>query len=293
MKNVSVLLCAIPLLAGLTPKPPTIPPGRSDRRVVRETAPTETRLPGKPGPNSSPVNLPLIFENNDGQYDPRVKFAGHGAGYVLLLSDQGASVCFNSPRRSNQPFRNPRYHLSAISPAPPSVINIRPVGMRKSVRVTATGELKGKLNYLLGRDQTKWRTGISTYALVQYTGVYPGIDLTYHGSEQQLEYDFDISPGAKPELIKLTFDGAGRPRINDKGALIIPASSGEIVEPRPVAYQEINGKKRFVRCSYRLRGRREVGFALGTYERSRTLVIDPLIVYSTLLAGGGQDQCLG
>ncbi len=53
----------------------------------------------------------------------------------------------------------------------------------------------------------KWRTNLPTYARVQYSSTYPGIDVVYHGSsQQQLEYDFVVRPQADPNLIRLSFD---------------------------------------------------------------------------------------
>lgn len=66
-------------------------------------------------------------------------------------------------------------------------------------------ELPGKINYLIGSDPTKWRTGIATYARVQYAHVYPGIDLVYYGTQLQLEFDFDVAPGADPRKIEMQF----------------------------------------------------------------------------------------
>ena len=40
---------------------------------------------------------------------------------------------------------------------------------------------------------------------MQYAGVYPGIDLVYYGNQHQLEYDFDVAPGADPTAITLSF----------------------------------------------------------------------------------------
>ena len=44
---------------------------------------------------------------------------------------------------------------------------------------------------------------------------------------------------------------------------------------------------------FELRGRKkdEVGFQLGAYDRSRTLIIDPVLAYSTYLGGSGAESC--
>jgi hypothetical protein len=58
-----------------------------------------------------------------------------------------------------------------------------------------------------------------------------------------------------------------------------------------VLYQEGLGGREPVAGGYALRGEHTVGFALGAYDRTRPLVIDPvLLVYSTFLGGSGADQ---
>ena len=42
-----------------------------------------------------------------------------------------------------------------------------------------------------------------------------------------------------------------------------------------------------------MRGPRRAGFELGAYDRSHPLVIDPFVVWSTRLGGGGDDQAFG
>src|SRR4030095_15014580 len=59
---------------------------------------------------------------------------------------------------------------------------------------------------------------------------------------------------------------------------------------KPTAYQEVNGVKEEVPVSYIAKNEHSVGFQLGDYDRSRPLIIDPVLVYSTYLGGSGFDQ---
>src|SRR5262249_16312704 len=62
----------------------------------------------------------------------------------------------------------------------------------------------------------------------------------------------------------------------------------------PVAYQEEpNGLRAQVLARYERRKEGGVGFALGSYDHSRALVIDPTLVYSTYLGGSSFDAGAG
>jgi hypothetical protein len=114
------------------------------------------------------------------------------------------------------------------------------MGTNPSPQVAGTDELAGKSNYFLGNDPARWRTNVPTYARVKYQGVYPGIDLVYHGTQRQLEYDFMVAPGANPQAIRLSFRGAQSVEIDAQGDLVLHTAAGEVREHRPVLYQEID-----------------------------------------------------
>jgi len=106
------------------------------------------------------------------------------------------------------------------------------VGARSTPRVEGAEELSFKSNYFIGNDPKKWRTDVRQYAKVKYTGVYPGIDLLYYGSQRELEYDFIVAPGASPSKIRLAFKGAEEVSIDGEGDLIFRTEGGEVRQPK-------------------------------------------------------------
>ena len=124
-----------------------------------------------------------------------------------------------------------------------------------------------------------------------YQDVYPGIDLAYYSKANTpndtatLEYDFIVSPGADPSKIMLHFDGANAVEISPQGDLVIDSAAGAIVQKKPFTYQETNGLAREVPSAFELDGT-QVRFAVGAYDPTLPLVIDPLVLgYSTYLGG--------
>ncbi|HEY3132394.1 MAG TPA: SBBP repeat-containing protein [Acidobacteriota bacterium] len=153
--------------------------------------------------------------------------------------------------------------------------------------------MPGKTNYLVGADPNKWRTDVPTYAKVKYEAVYPGVDLLFYGTARQLEYDFVIAPGADPESIRLEFQtpqAGSSLRIDFDGDLIVSTRTGEIRQHKPAIYQDLGGVRRTIPGGYVLKGKHLVGFQVGKYETDSPLVVDPVLVYSTYLGGGGDEE---
>ena len=162
-------------------------------------------------------------------------------------------------------------------------------GANASLTPTAFDPLPGKSNYLIGNDPGKWRRGVPQFARVQYQDVYPGINLVFYGNQGRLEYDFQVAPGADPAQAELEFNGAKKLEVED-GALVIRSDADSIRLEAPQVYQEISGKKQTVEGRFVLRGKNHVGFAVGAYDRSRELIIDPILNFSTYFGGSGDEH---
>ena len=131
---------------------------------------------------------------------------------------------------------------------------------------------------------------VPNFAQVEEPGVYPGVNLVYYGNQQQLEYDFTVAPGADASVIRLAFSGAESMALDAQGDLVLHTAAGDVVEHAPVLYQEIGGARQAVAGHYVLEPDGQVGFAVGNYDPSQPLVIDPTLAYSTFLGGDGNDQ---
>mgnify|MGYP001389337330 CR=1 FL=1 len=242
-------------------------------------------VPAPLGASVRPVagygDLPLGFEENRGQADRSVRFLSRAGGHTVFLTDTEAVLLLPAPRT-----RIPE------APAHDAVLRMALVGGRPDPRVTGLDPLPGVANYLIGNDPAKWRTGVPNWARVRFAGVYPGVDLVYHGDNpgRRLEYDFVVAPGADPRVIQLAIAGADRVRIDPSGDLVISVGGREVRFESPVVYQERDGTRTKVRGAYVLRDRARVAFRIGAYDRTRPLVIDPVLAYSTYLGGGGADS---
>jgi hypothetical protein len=215
------------------------------------------------------ARLPLRFEANRGQWDPAVRYAAHANGYALLLTADGPVVAFPGSQR----------------------VNIRLLDSNRAAPIEALDPLPSHTDYFLGSRQ-HWHTGIPNYSRVRYRAVYPGIDVVYYGNPSRLEYDFVLQPGADPRAIRFKFRGAGHLRITPEGDLAFESAGTRMLQEKPAIYQE-DGRtaaRRQVQGRYVLMARNVVGIRLERYDRTRPLVIDPTLVYSTFMGGSGADQ---
>jgi len=148
-----------------------------------------------------------------------------------------------------------------------------------------------KVSYFKGKDPSKWRRGISTYNLVSLGEVYKGIGLKLKAYGKNVERLFYVKAGANPESIKIKIEGAKSLKINEAGELEVETGLGVVKFTKPVAYQEINGKRVKVAVAYTLLSNPQCvyGFKVGSYDKKETLIIDPLLA-STFIGGSDGDS---
>lgn len=262
--------------------------------------------------------LPMHFEPNVGQQDAAVKFSARGPGYQLFLMPEEAMLVLSQAKAPAADSAVPAVATGAVldgsqreqadqrrtvaDHTPPAVVRMRLEGPTRQPAPTLEGlePQPGVSNYLRGNDPAQWRTAVPHYARVKYSAVYPGIDLVYYGNPQQLEYDFILAPGADPNQIALTFEGAEGIRLAENGDLILSVGGGELVQQAPRIYQEIAGERRVVEGRYLLKtdatapdALPRIGFEVASYQADVALVIDPVLVYSTYLGGSGYDTAHG
>lgn len=272
--------------------------GFATASVPSSAAPTPTRQVV----TATMLGMPLQFEANHGQVDAPVKFLVRGKGYTLFLTPTESVMVLQ--QRETPAERGPHAKpdpaaLREPAPIKQSVVRMKLEGANPSPAIDGMDQLPGIVNYFIGNDPAKWRTNIPTYAKVHYKDAYPGIDLAYYGNQGRLEYDFIVAPGTDPNQIKLAFEGMSEIKVGDSGDLLLSTALGEVRLQKPVVYQlEPNGHKTLVAGQYvvhtesaRLHASRttthEVGIQLAAYDRTKSVVIDPVLVYSTYLGGSG------
>ena len=236
-----------------------------------------------------PGNSSLEFIQNKGQWDRRVRYeAALPAGRLYVQAD-ALTYSFLDPAAL-------RYHHDEVggkttpagTPRPDDAIagHAYTVHFEKAnarARLTAETPTAGERNYFVGADAARWASHVGAFRRLRYTELWPGIDLTlYENTGQHLEYDVLLAPRANPARVALRYDGAAGLALDIDGNLVIKTTVGTTTELAPKAFQlDANGRRQPVACRYVLSGR-TLTFALGTYDKTRALTIDPTVVFSTL-----------
>ena len=118
------------------------------------------------------------------------------------------------------------------------------------------------------------------YNQLTYKNVYNNIDVKYYTSASgALENDVIIKPGADGSQVKIAIDGVENLRMNAKGELILPTSVGDITVTKPISYLlDEAGNKTEIQVKYKLTGKNTLAFEIPAYDKSKTLVIDPIVM---------------
>ena len=220
--------------------------------------------------------LPLAFEVNEGQAATGIEFVARGSGYALALAPTTASLSLQG---------------KPTGPTPgDQLLQTRLVGANPVSQVIGQDLLPSVSNYLVGDNPAGWHTNIPNYGQAVEKNVYPGVNLVYFGARGQLEYDFVVQPGANPGAIRLAIDGARSLTLDGQGDLVLQTANGAVVEKAPLVYQQIGGVRRSVAGRFVLLDHQQIGFAVGAYDASQPITIDPILSYSTFLGGSQNDS---
>ncbi len=285
LRQINLFLTSVIFLAILAP---------ASGAIVLAATPTPVRSePGHPFANLRNVafhagygRLPLAFEANEGQTDSRVRYIVRGTGYTLFVTD--LETVMSLDRYDNSPLTKKEL-ARGLGKVPrllgSDVLRLSLTGVNRGVIFDAQNQLAGISNYFVGKDSTQWKNGLKQYAQLTAHDVYPGIDMVYYGTQGQLEYDFRVAPGSDPGVIRIQHTGADSSAVDGQGNLQLTLGDRGMRFKAPVMYQEVDGVKTTVTGEYVVTGTNEIGFKVGDYDKTKTLVIDPALDYSTYLSG--------
>lgn len=221
-------------------------------------------------PGRVTYNVPLSFEENRGQAPAAFRYIVRYNGSEALFS--AGSIDFK-PAGSKLRGGSIRMRLQNAKATP-----------------GAEGLLEGRSNYLIGADASKWVRGVPHFRRVEYEHLYPGISLTFYGNGNSLEHDFQVAPGADASQISFRLDGAEGVSLSDEGDLEVRADGQILTLRKPAAYQMTANGRTAIEAGFVLGRDETVSFRVGAYDRTRMLVIDPVLVFSTYLGGAtGSD----
>lgn len=212
--------------------------------------------------------LPLVFEPNQGQAADDISY---------LVHHDAATTYFHG--------------ISAITVAGRSRVSMNLDGANQASFV-AVEPMASKTNYFIGNDPTAWQTDIPNYKQLFAKDVYSGIDLRYYGTNEQLEHDFIVNPGADYQQIAMLFEGQDSLSLDPSGNLVLKAGDVDLLLHAPVTYQDTELGKKNISSKFVIEGSSVKIAVNDEFDLQRPLVIDPVLTlnYSTYIGGGAVEN---
>jgi gliding motility-associated-like protein len=219
------------------------------------------------------------FLENKGQWDEDILFKSSFKGgnlwiqrnkFLFHLQD------FQNLRKNHINLGNP--DINAVDRQ--HVVHLNFKNSNPISSVTKNNPSKSYYNFFLGNNSTKWINDVHSYTDATLFNIYKGINIHLIQEDEQLKYEFVVSPNQDPKQIQLEIAGANKIFIDEDGKLHISTPLGEIIENKPFTYQLINGIKKEVRNEFQLIDG-IVSFKLGKYDVNYELIIDPVLIFAT------------
>ncbi|GEO05617.1 hypothetical protein AAE02nite_32810 [Adhaeribacter aerolatus] len=247
-------------------------------QITQPTAKIAPAALNQPHPEKS-----LQFIQNKNQWDKSVAFVAPLPGGRLFLQDKSLVYTFfdestlahahATPKAANTGNTIDKIKAHAYK------VTFEGAGTA-SAAITGQQASEALRNYYIGKDPSRWATGVKAFAEVTYEALYPGITMHLFEKAAHLKYEFLLQPQADPAQIRLRYQGADKLFIQNN-ELHIKTSVTEVVEQKPYAYQLYNNQPVEVPCFFKLDGEVVTFEFPAGYDRNKPLVIDPVLVFSS------------
>lgn len=227
--------------------------------------------------------LPLAFVANAGQTDPRACYTAQGENWEAFLTARQVLLTRAEPRQRADLHRTVDRSSAArsivqVEPAVQGVaLGWRFLSANPDCRPMGQGAGAGTVSYLLGNAPSRWRLRLPATGEVGYTDLWPGVDLRFRGTPESLEGKLIVRAGGSIRSIGLGCGGPEQIVKADDGSLQHRTAVGTLIQPLPVAYQEIDGRRVPARCRYTLcptkKGGWRIGLEADAFNPSAPLII--------------------
>ena len=151
-------------------------------------------------------------------------------------------------------------------------------------QIIAEDKNSGYANYYFG-ENSEAILKIASYKKLTYKNIYNGIDMVLLPSPHGIKYSFVIHPGANAADIKLQWQGLDKINALPDGGLAYSVSGISFNESKPYTY---NAEGKNIQTETSINGN-TIGYALGSYDKTSTITIDPTLDWATYFGSSGND----
>ena len=221
-------------------------------------------------PDSLKAGGAVHFVENLGQWDGAYRYEAQLHDAALFVAPEALTVVLRTPLSHPAPNDAlPRCHAYRMHFTGASAVS--PQGDHATEYYS---------NYILGDDASRWRSHVPSYMSVRYRDLYKNVDLEIYGSGNGVKYNFIVAPGGDPGQIGVYYEGADKVTLGRDGSVVVHTTVRSIRERRPYVFQLVDGEEREVASRWFFDGD-TLRLALGAYDKTLPLVVDPLLIFST------------
>jgi hypothetical protein len=213
----------------------------------------------------------FVVEENRGQARSSFQFVGRGDRSVIGFSRNEVAFAGKSG----------------------GILRLDLVGRATDARWEPLDALSSTSSYFIGNNPDSWLRDIPHSGRLRWRGVYPGIDIVFHGDGDRVEYDFEVASGADPNRIRMRWRGAQTLSLNAEGDLEVRGRAQTLVSRKPRIFQRRGGGQVEIAGHFLLSANNsEVSFEIAQHDKDLPLLIDPTIDALSMVGGAGNDRII-
>ncbi|MGY5854447.1 MAG: SBBP repeat-containing protein [Candidatus Thorarchaeota archaeon] len=125
---------------------------------------------------------------------------------------------------------------------------------------------------------------VESYSALIYKDIWPGIDICFYASDDSINYEYHVMPGANPASIRMRYEG--HDSLSVKPNSVSVQKDGELIESMGLVALQDSGN---IGTGYIVNHPNSIGVSIQEYDRSKILTINSLL-YSTYLGADGHDH---
>jgi hypothetical protein len=235
----------------------------------------------------------LAFTENAGQIvdasgrtRPDIRYVADAGGVRLAFTQRGMSAVFHRAEGSGLAPERKRGAVEEDPAVRCYRMDVLFEGCNPNARMRVEDAAAGVLHFYYAHCPDGI-LNVRQYRTLVYENLWSGIDAVFAERDGRFKYEFRVRPGGNPSDIRLRYEGADALRVEADGGLAAIVPLGAARELAPETFQRgVRGEREMVPSAFRVEGA-TVSFALGSYDLSRELVIDP---WATYYGGSGNDK---
>jgi hypothetical protein len=215
--------------------------------------------------------IAVTFERNEGQAPKEIAYFAATLRGTAFLTPTG----FGLEARAGSELHTVRFEFADRTSA---------------FRWQGENKADGCTEYRVGNDPSKWVRCAQKFASVRANGVLPGIDLRFHTSNGELEYDLEIAPHVRRTSMDFKVQSVFPVGLNATGDLEIQTPGGPVRQRAPISFQIIEGNTVPVQSRFQDLGNHRFRITWSGHNPNYKLTVDPTLEFATYIGGEGDDE---